>query len=56
MLMGGRMTSDIIENIFSRIRAARPNATSKQFRKRLKKLCVSQCMQQVLGSSYNWDD
>lgn len=55
-VLGGRLTSDCIENIFSCIRAKQPIPNTVQFKQCIKVITVSQFLKPIKTSNYDEDD
>lgn len=54
-LFTGRLTQDIIENLFSVIRYRRPTPTPLQVTQRLRQTTISMLLREVSGSSYDFE-
>jgi len=52
----GRFLQDRIENEFSNIRIQRPKPSARDFKFRLKQLCITGCHQKINNASYDFDD
>lgn len=55
-VLGGRLTTDFIENIYSCVRADFPIPNALQFKQSLKKIALSRYLKSVKTSSYEEDD
>lgn len=54
--LGGRLTQDSLENIFSQLRSRQMRPNALQLKDSLKLLTVSQYLNSVEQSSYEWED
>lgn len=52
---GGRLTQDCMENVFTQLRQRQARPTALQAKDNLKLLSLSQYMNEVHNSSYDWD-
>ncbi|KAL9703067.1 hypothetical protein quinque_006585 [Culex quinquefasciatus] len=55
-VLTGRLTQDCVENLFSQIRIRQKKPNALQVKNILKNICVAQLMDDVQGSSYEFDD
>ena len=55
-VLTARFNTDLVENLFSSVRAKQPIPSALQFKKNLKIITISKYMKSVNNSSYNQDD
>lgn len=55
-VLTARLTQDCVENLFSQIRIRQKKPSALQVKNILKNICVAQLLDDVKGSSYDYDD